>query len=114
MQGKNYVEMIVLDNLNLVDLVVKRGSVLSVNVDGGTVYIKSDYFEMRTNIRVLENENDKPFNELFALKEEVDSALNFGSEIKLLTNKGVATYSIEGIHFKNGGIAYAALDLKIV
>ena len=114
MEGKNYVEMVVLDNLDLCDLVIKKGSILFVNVDGEIVDIKSDYFEMTTNIRVLETENGKSFDELFALKDEVDSALNLGNEIKLLTNKGVATYSIEGIHFKNGGIAYATLELKIV
>ena len=48
------------------------------------------------------------------MKEEVDSALNYGSEIKLLTKKGIMTYSVEDITFKNGGIAYATLDLKIV
>lgn len=114
MQGKNYVDMVVLENIDLGDLIFKKNSVLSVNVDGGIVDIKSDYFEMTTSIRKLENENDKPFNELFALKEEVDSALNYGSEIKLLTKKGIMTYSVEDITFKNGGIAYATLDLKIV
>ena len=73
MQGKNYVEMVVLDNLNLVDLVVRKGSVLSVNVDGGTVYIKALDFldtlydenpDIRTGINIIKHALTYPIKQI--------------------------------------------------
>ena len=40
--------------------------------------------------------------------------MTYGDEIKLLTDRGLVTYSIEDISFEKKSIAYATLHLKIV
>lgn len=114
MHGKNFVEMITLTQIDIGCLVFKPKTELLVNIDGDIIDIKSDGITMTTSKNLLEKKTNKPFNELFVSKEEVINTMTTGSQITLLTSKGVATYSVEGISFPNDGIAYATLHLKIV
>lgn len=114
MQNKEFIEMMTLVKIDIGCLVFKPRTLILVNVDGDIVDIKSDNFEMTISKKMLEEKTKRPFNELFISKEEADMAMTHGSEIKLLTDRGLVTYSIEGISFEKGGIAYATLNLKIV
>ena len=114
MQGKNYIEMQTLVSIDLGPVVLKPNTDLLVNIDGSIVDIRSDGFEMTTSKKLLELKTNRTLDELFISKKEVESAMTYGSEIKLLTDRGLITYSIEDISFKNDGITYATLGLKAI
>ena len=111
---ENYIEMMTLCKIDIGCLVLKPKTVLFVYVDGDNVGIKSDGLEMIVSKRLLEGKTERPFHELFISKEDADSAMTYGDEIKLLTDRGLVTYSIEDISFEKKSIAYATLHLKIV
>lgn len=116
MLGKNFIEMVLLVDIDIDYMVLKSNSVFLVNIDGGIVDIKSDAFEMTTSKKVLEEKSGRCLKELFISKEEADSVITYGSEIKLLTDRGVVTYSVEDISFGEKCVAYSAyatLKLKI-
>jgi len=116
MHGKNYIEMLSLVDIDLDYVVLKSNSVFLVNIDGNIVDIKSDTFEMTTSKNVIEEKTGRCLKEVFILKEEADSVITYGSEIKLLTDRGVVTYSVEDISFGEKCLAYSAyatLRLKI-
>lgn len=54
------------------------------------------------------------FNSLFIEKELYESAIKVGSEIKILTNNGIRTYSVESIDEGKGGNHYIALSLEAI
>lgn len=66
------------------------------------------------SITILKTMLEKPYEQLFITQQDIDKAVTYGSEICLVTELGLRTYSVEGINFKNNSTTYVNLDLKAI
>ncbi len=112
--SNEFIEMLTLTKIDLGSVVLKPKTYLFIKVEEDTVYIKTDCLSLVTSKSVLKEKTNREFDELFISKSDADSATTYGSSIQLLTDRGLATYSVESISFNDKGISYATLQLKLI
>lgn len=114
LEQNNYILMLTTRKIDIGPIVFKPKTELYVKQEKDDLYIKSENFDMRTSISDLEKRTKSNFVNLFVSKEDAEKAINYGSEIKLLTNDGLLEYSVEDISFKDGKTTYVTLGLKVL
>lgn len=103
-------EVRVLKTLNFGPLTIKANESLFLEDMGDSLQLMYEGLSITLNKSML----DKPYENLFITKEDIDKALTYGSEVSLVTELGLRTYAIEGINFKNNSTTYVNLDLKAI
>lgn len=114
LEQNGYVLMITTRKIDIGSVVLKPKTELYVKREKDELYIKSENFDMKVFISDLEKRTKSCFDNLFVSKEDVEKAINYGSEIKLLTDEGILEYSVENISFKDGKTTYVTLGLKVL
>lgn len=114
LEQNEYVLMVTTRKIDIGSIVFKPRTELYVKREKDEVYIKSENFDIKVFVSDLEKRTKSSFDNLFVSKEDAEKAINYGSEIKLLTDDGILIYSVENISFKDGKNTYVTLGLKVL
>ena len=112
--NESYQKVLLVRKVDLGGIVLKPNTKLLIKRKDDKLYLNYENVELMVSIQDICKKENCKLNELFVTEEEVCKAMVLGSELSLITNKGLCTYSVEGIDFKDKSVAYATLYLKIL